>query len=407
MPDICVTRQPVFDRTETAVAYELRLRLPGDGSDPLATSVLTGSFDLLRSGLTAWVRVTREQLLADVCSAGDAKALTVLVPADIGIDDAVIATVTALAARGVGVALDEFEFPEDAGAPVYRLLQAASMVRVDLRCQSMPALPHMLKTLKAMGKRAAADHVSDATVYRDCLAAGFDAFQGSHFTRPEPLPLAALPVAAVTGFRLLAMARDPDTPDRALEDTISTDPGITFQLLRIANSAAVGGSDITSIAHALRLVGRANLMRWLGLAIAASHAGAHGPANELIRQAIQRARFCESLATPANGFDRGALFLIGLFSLLDAVFRMPMSEILDRVSLSSDFRDALIDRSGAYADPLELVELYELGLWQGAAEAALRVSIDPARLAPAYTDALKWADEQMPAGNRPSLARAS
>jgi EAL and modified HD-GYP domain-containing signal transduction protein len=396
MSDIFVTRQPVFDRTDTAVAYELRFRPSDDGSDPFAASARNGSLELLRSDLPAWVRATREQLVDGTFITTEASALVVLVPPDIGIDEEVIAAVTKLAAHGVRVALDEFVLPQDSGAPLYRLLKPASMVRLDLRCQTLPALTPMLKTLKAMGKKVAADHVIDTTMYRDCFAAGFDAFQGPHFSHPEPLPLAALPASTVVALRLLALARDPETPDRELESTISADPGITYQLLRIVNSAALGGFGITSIPHALRLVGRTNLICWLGLASATSRAGAHGTADELIRQAVQRARFCESLAVPSNGLDKGTLFLIGLFSLLDAVFRVPMFEILNRVNLSVDFKDALLERSGAYADPLMLVELYELGLWQGAAEAAERLEFDPARLATCYGDSVQWAHERMP-----------
>ncbi|MBA4070774.1 MAG: hypothetical protein C0497_02920 [Gemmatimonas sp.] len=407
MSDICVTRQPVFDRADRAVAYELRLRPSDDGSDPFVASYLNGSFELLRSGLTAWVPATREQLIDEVFTATHAPVLTVLVPADIAIDDEVIAAVTKTAAQGIRVALDNFALPEESEAALYRLLKPASMVRLDLRCQTIPALTPMLKTLKAMGKKVAADYVLDAAMYRGCLTAGFDTFQGPYFSRPEPLPATALPASTMTALRLLALARDPNSPEQELEATISSDPGITYQLLRIVNSAALGSPGITSIAHALRLVGRTHLVRWLGLAAAASRTGACGPTNELIGRSVHRARFCESMASPANRLDKGSLFLLGLFSLMDAVFRIPMSDILDSVGLSSELKDALLDRSGVYADPLALVEYYELGLWQGAAEAAVRLAIDPARLASSYLDSMQWALEQLPNGSPQPLAQAS
>jgi EAL and modified HD-GYP domain-containing signal transduction protein len=113
------------------------------------------------------------------------------------------------------------------------------------------------------------------------------------------------------------------------------------------------------------------------------------------------------MASPVNRLDKGSLFLLGLFSLMDAVFRIPMSDILDSVGLSDELKEALLDRTGAYADSLALVELYELGLWQGAAEAAVRLAIDPARLAPSYLDSVQWALTQLPTGGPQPLARAS
>jgi EAL and modified HD-GYP domain-containing signal transduction protein len=400
MSDIYVTRQPIFDRADTAVAYELRYRECDDGRDPFASSYLDGSFELLRSSLPAWVRVNREQLVGGIFDSTEASALTLLVPPDLNVDDEVVAAVTKLAARSVRLALDDFDLPEDSAAPIFRLLRPAAMVRIDMRCRSLPSFSSMVKTLKAMGKNVAADHVEDTPLHRACLAAGFDTFQGPHFSHPEPLPSAALPASTATALRLLSLAGDANTSDRELEATISADPGITYQLLRIVNSAAVGGHGITSIPHALRLVGRTNLVSWLSLASATSHSGSRGAADELIRQAVQRARFCESLAGSSGKLDKGTLFLMGLFSLLDVVFRIPMIQILDRINLSTEVKEALLDRSGPYADPLILVESYELGLWEGVLAAAERLGIHPENLARYYGDSVWWASEQMPTESR-------
>jgi EAL and modified HD-GYP domain-containing signal transduction protein len=407
MSEIFVTRQPVYDRASNAVAYELRYQDSEESTDVFVASYLNGSFELLRSGLPAWVRPTRQAITDGVFDAAEPSDFTMLLPPDMATDDHLVTGVRRLAEKGMRVAIDGFVLPEDSAAPICRLLQTASMVRIDLRQQNPEALVQMLKTLKAMGKRVVADHVDDSASYNACIAAGFDALQGLYFSRPEPLPLAQLPSSTMIALRLLALARDFNTPERELESTISADPGITYQLLRIANSAAVGGHGITSIQHALRLIGRANLVRWLGVASAASHRGSTGVTCQLVLQALQRARFCESLAVPANGLDRGTLFMMGLISLLDAVFRVPMFEILDRINLAPEVKNALLERSGPYADPLVLIESYELGLWQGAAAAAERLGFDPARLASCYGDSVQWAAEQMPGSGSTRVVVAS
>jgi len=142
------------------------------------------------------------------------------------------------------------------------------------------------------------------------------------------------------------------------------------------------------------------------LASATSRTGKRGTDDELVRQAVQRARFCELMATPQTRLDKGTLFLIGLFSVLDAVFRMPMNEVLDRVNLADDVRAALLDRSGPMAGPLTVVESHELGLWESAAEAAQLIKFDPAALPGIYRESLQWASEQMPQARAP-IARAS
>ena len=407
MSEIFLVRQPIFDRTDSAVGYELRFRDTDDGSDPFARSYLSGSFEFLRAGLPAYVRANKQRLLDRIFDAPEARSIVVLLSPDLDPEPEVLEAIAALRKRGVPVVLDEFEVPKVAGAPILSLLALASGVRVDLRCQDPAALGPLVAALKRQGKSVIADHVLDAKLYQACASLGFAGFQGPHFSRPEPLPAAELPGSTVAALQLLSLARDPNTPDSQLERVISSDPGITYQMLRIVNSAALGGRGITSISHALRMVGRTNVIRWLALAAATARSGERGTDDELIRQAVQRGRFCEQMATRATGLDAGSMFLIGLFSLLDAVFRMPMHEVLERVNLDEDVTQALLNREGRYADPLLVVESYELGLWESAAEAAARINFNPADLPTLYNDALQWTSEQMPSKPRIASAKAS
>jgi EAL and modified HD-GYP domain-containing signal transduction protein len=369
MAEIFLVRQPVFDRSDAAMGYELRFRESDDGGDAFARSYVSGSFDVLRGGLPAYVRATRTQLIEGIFDTPDPRAVVVMLPPELAPDPEVLDALGAMAKRGVTIGLDEFRLPREAGSPIVQLLPHAKIVRIDLRDQVPANLGPLVAALKRQGKRVVADHVLDAGMYTACLAAGFEGFQGPHFSRPEPLPSAEIPTSTAAALRLMSLARDPNVSERELENVISADPSITFQLLRIVNSAAIGGSGISSITHALRLVGRNNVIKWLALASYASRSGKNGVDDELVRQAVLRAHFCEELSRSIPSQDRGTAFLVGLFSLLDAVFRMPLADVLERVNLADEVRSALLDRQGPYADALQVIESYELGLWESAAEA--------------------------------------
>jgi EAL and modified HD-GYP domain-containing signal transduction protein len=115
-----------------------------------------------------------------------------------------------------------------------------------------------------------------------------------------------------------------------------------------------------------------------------------------VRQAVQRAHFSEGLATFGAGRDRGTAFLVGLFSLLDAVFRMPLADVLERVNLADEVKNALLERTGPYADALQVIEAYELGLWESAAEGAQSLNIPADKLPEVYAESLRVAGEHIP-----------
>ena len=223
------------------------------------------------------------------------------------------------------------------------------------------------------------------------LQQGFDAFQGTFFSRPEPLPSADVPQNTIAALRLMSLARDPNVTDPELEDVISTDPVLTFQLLRLVNSAAIGGRGVASIGQALRLIGRAAFLRWLAVAVAAARHGNTAVDHELVRQAVERGRLLEQMH--GHGRDAGTLFLVGLFSLLDAVFRMPMADLLARVTLSPEANDALLNRTGPYADAITFAESYELGLFENAMQIARDMGVDDSRVGDFYTNAITWTAE--------------
>ncbi|MFO0094588.1 MAG: EAL and HDOD domain-containing protein, partial [Gemmatimonadaceae bacterium] len=279
------------------------------------------------------------------------------------------------------------------------LLPYMTWARVDARSADPATINAICDRLTAhpegAGIKLIATNVEELEHYEATLQRGFDGFQGSFFSRPEPLPAADMPQSTVAAMRLMGLARDPKIDDQQLEEVLSTDPVLTFQLLRLVNSAALGGRGVSSIGQALRLIGRTAFLRWLAVAVAAARKSKNGVDQELVRQAVERGRLLEQLAGRQR--DPGTLFLVGLFSLMDAVFRMPLHEILERVVLSAEANAALLDRTGPYADAITFAESYELGLFEHATELAREMGVDPANLGGFYTNAITWTAEALSA----------
>jgi EAL and modified HD-GYP domain-containing signal transduction protein len=390
MHDSCLVRQPVFDRTNALLGYEVRFRDTEEGRASLVQSLLSGTFDIVRGGLPAFVPCNREQLLGHAFEAASPKDLILLIDSFVEPDALVMEALNTFRQKGGSIALDNID---EKPAPSEGLLPFANWVRLDLRQNGMAMVARICDRVAHAKPRLLADHVLEERQFLLAQQLGFDGYQGPFFSRVETIPAADLPASTVAAMRLLGLARNPDVSDRALEEAVSTDPVLTFQLLRLVNSAAVGVRGVSSIGHALRVIGRSAFLRWLALAIAASRGARSGVDQHLVRQAVERGRLLEQLA--GQGRDPGTLFLVGLFSLMDAVFRLPMHDIVARVALGEEAKAALLERTGPYAKALAFVESYELGLFESAMATATEMGVSAEKLPELYTAAISWTAEAL------------
>lgn len=386
----CVVRQPVFDRSNALLGYEIRFPENEDGRQALSRSILSGTFDVFRGGLPAFVSCNRTQLLDSTFQSVDPKHVILLLSNDVSLDDEVVAALQKVKEAGGYVALDSLRSDP---SPSEALAEYVEWVRVDLSDDNPEMLGRICDRVWHARPRFLADQVLEESQYDIALEMGFDGFQGPLFSRAEPVPAAEMPSSTVAAMRLLGLARDPNVSDRALEDAVSLDPVLTFQLLRLVNSAAVGVKGVSSIGHALRIIGRASFLRWLSLAIAASRGAKTGVDQHLVRQAVERGRLLEGMS--GKGRDAGTLFLVGLFSLMDAVFRLPMHDIVSRVALSDDAKEALLERTGPYAQALAFAEAYELGMFESAAQHAEEMGVAAEKLPDIYSASISWTAEAL------------
>ena len=393
--DILVSRQPVFDRSEQLYAYDLVLRRTGVGrasDNPLPEQLVADTFlgigiDQVAAGRRAFVTVDRDMLLGGAVRLLPADRVVLQISGAIGVDAELIQTCDQLVWSGyrLSIASDHPEqLPEE-------LLRLAEIVKVDVPSTDVVMLPDLTGWLRSFQVRLLAMHVRHRVERNACTELGFELFEGYKFTAPETLTRRDLPIEHVNTFRLLKLVRDSNTSDADLEDVLRRDVALSYKLLRMVNSAAVGGRDIWSIGHALRLLGRDQVARWLGLLLVTDGAR-EGVRAELMHLALVRARMCELLAE-ASGIPRarGPLFLVGMLSVLDQLLETPMQTLADSMELASDVRAALLGREDFYGAVLGLVEAYEQGWWDQVDILGESVGVGAVTLAPLYLDALNWA----------------
>jgi EAL and modified HD-GYP domain-containing signal transduction protein len=274
-------------------------------------------------------------------------------------------------------------------------------VKIDVLERTEDELREIVTQLLPYGVRLLAERVEEIEIRDQCLALGFDLFQGYFYAKPETISKREPSASQLAILRLLNLLRDPNVADSALDTAFGTDVNLTYKLLRMVNSAATGARGIESIGHAVRLLGRAPLHRWLSLLFVSSLAAEGGIKIELTQAALVRARLCELIANGSSATgarrDPGTAFMVGLFSMIDALMRTPMAEVLARVDVSDDVRKALLHREGMYASPLFLAEAYEQGNWSAVRSESKDLGIAGQDLAKMYLESIGWAREQMTA----------
>lgn len=222
---------------------------------------------------------------------------------------------------------------------------------------------------------------------------GFDLFHGVFINDREPGKAAKDTANRLRILQLMnGLRKDEET--RWLTQELQQDPVLSYRLLRYVNTPAFGmPRQIETIGQALTILGRNNLYRWLSsLLFKVSDPGYYEWA--LAEQALARAALMERLRRPEDvGVTPDALFLTGLFSLLDKLMDEPLETLTQKVLIPPSVSAALTRREGLLAHYLELAEACERMNPEDIAQRAARLGLSDRAVTLATFEALAWAHE--------------
>jgi len=373
MDPIFVGRQPIVDRTQHVVAYELLFRENASAQHAvfanrtfacmhvIANTFATMGVQAVLGGCRAFVNVDREFLRSDMIEALPVERVVLEVLEDITVDAALVERCRALRDQGFTLALDDY-VPKDSRES---LLEVVDWVKVDLPGLSEADLGLLVRELKERHVRTLAEKVETRQQFDVCEGVGFDLFQGFFFARPVILEGPPVDTVRVTLLALLQqLHRDDDTA--RIVDTLKRNAALGINLLRLVNSVSFAKRvEIGSIEDAVHYLGRRQLTRWVAVLL---YAGSQGAAvrGALLQTAAHRGKLMENLLTHAvEARDREPerAFLAGMLSLVDVLFSRPLAEVIGELELESSVRGALLGREGRLGRLLALVEGLEQADW--------------------------------------------
>ncbi len=393
-----IARQPIFDLKENVYAYELLFRsglhnyFDCDDVDHASTSVIANSFllfgiDEMTSGRRAFLNCTRKVLVEDLVTALPKQHAVIEVLEDIEPDDEVIAACRRLKELGYTLALDDFIYHQK----FEPLLELADIVKVDFLLSGPGERQRISSLLRRRGICMLAEKVETREDYEQAVSMGYELFQGYFFSKPVILSRRDIPANKLQYLRVLKEIHNPEIDFQRMAKTVQGEVSLSFKLLKLINSAAFGlRHKVSNIVQALSLLGEREVRTWVSL-LSVSAMASDKPA-ELVVNSLIRARFCEQGAgLIGEGFESSELFLMGLFSQIDAILDRPLAELLDEIQVSPEMRQALLDKEGKRSQLLEICVALERGYWDQLSELATSLQLEEVTLSETYLEAVKWA----------------
>ncbi len=395
-----IARQPIFDVEQKVYAYELLFRsgldnyFDCDDIDHASTSVIADSFllfgiDEMTGGRRAFLNCTRKVLVEDLATSLPKQHAVIEVLETVEPDEEVIAACKRLKDMGYILALDDFVYHQK----FEPLLDLADIVKVDFLLSGPGERQRMSTLLRRRGIRMLAEKVETQEDFEQAVAMGYELFQGYFFSKPIILSRRDIPTNKLQYLRVLKEIHSPEIDFQRMAQIVQSEIALSYKLLKLINSAAFAlRHKVSNILQALSLLGEREVRTWVSL-LAISAMADDKPA-ELVVNSLIRARFCDQAAELiGEESQRSELFLMGLFSQLDAILDRPLPELLDEIQVAPQIRQALLGEEGVLNQFLQVTIALERGYWDRLHTLAAQLNLNELALSETYLDAVRWAQK--------------
>lgn len=369
--DIFVARQPIFNERRQVVAYEILYRnssrnvydLTQNGDRATATVVSDALVEFglqtLTGGKPAFINFTKNLIMEEMPKLFSPAQLTVEVLEDIEIDEAFIEKIRSLKELGYVIALDDYV---DDGR-FLEVLPYVDIIKVDFLVLRSEGRKFVADKYKDKGIALLAEKVETQKDFEEAQRFGYTLFQGFFFEKPVICKTTTFESSKFKQLQILKETVDENVDFNRIAIIVKSDVGLTYKLLRLINSPAFDiVSEVTSVNHALALLGLKEIRKWATLIMLRDINGEKP--TEVMRVSLTRAFFCERVAVWFKIEDRQTeAFILGLMSLIDTITQKSLFEVLDELPLKDDLKDALLGVENTFHDILRLVHYYEKGKW--------------------------------------------
>jgi EAL and modified HD-GYP domain-containing signal transduction protein len=354
----------------------------------LDNAVIFG-LDELSAGLPAFVNCTMESLVDRMVRVLPARMTVLEILETLEPTPELIAACRELKAEVYRIALDDFVWQ----AKFDPLVELADYIKVDFIQTDATARQELFKRVQDTTIVLVAEKVETQEKHEQACAEDFTLFQGYYFFRPQLVENRKIPANKISHIQILRLLQYDPLDLRQLTEFVKRDTSLVFRFLRLVNSATYSlYNEVRSIHAALRVVGDDAIRRIASLAIVSELNAKNSP--EILRMALLRGRFCE-LAAGACALEPAEQYLLGMFSLLPAMLRVPMATLAPMLTSQVQIQQALLGALTVESSLLRWVEFHEQGNWMKCDAIVQSYGLNQVEMIRCYAEAAIWADASL------------
>lgn len=394
MHEAFVGRQPIFDQHKTVYGYELLFRNGNknkanviDGNQASTQVMLNAltefGLDSIVGKNLAFINLTQELLVDELIQMLPYDRVVLEILENVTIDEALIKAVQELSDQGYIIALDDFIYTEE----WQPLVEIADIIKLDVLALPNSEIEKQVQFLRRFNTRLLAEKVESMKQFTFLKTLDFNYYQGYFLSKPSIIEGKRTPTNKLAILHLLAKLANPDTDHAVIESLIAQDLTLCYKLLRYINAACFAlPRKIASINEAIIYLGLSNIRRFASMI---AMTGFNDQPHEILLTALIRARMCELLAEAAEHENTDTYFTLGLFSLLNIMLNIPITELVNELPLGEELTQALLNHDGQLSEALRCVIAYEHQQWQAVKFEELSTD----EISNIYLNAVQWGNE--------------
>lgn len=394
-----IGRQPIVNAKQNIIGYEFFFRHSANANSAVfeqdiksCASVLLATIDQMEEAWRlgdkyAFINVNSTMLESEFLELMPANKTVLEVVHNIEVTPALIERCEALKKLGFKIALDN----PNQYAHLQALLPHTDFVKIDMRQINVGQAILLHKTYHRNNLNIIAERVETREQFDELNSIGYAYFQGYFYAKPETMVAKVINPSFESVLNILNMVSQ-DADNKMIEEGFKRDATLSYKLLRYINSVGFGLScEVQSLNHAFSIIGRNQLYRWLTLLMVT--AGNNSTSSALMKTSITRGRLTELLGE--SYFDKAGrdnLFIVGVFSLLDVILKMPMDKVLDKLKLPEPVTEAITNREGIYGPFLKLTEACEDANNDQIIQLAASLQLEADKVNQSHIEALAWTE---------------